>query len=105
MVRSKWERDFACWLDRNGLEWKYEPMRVMVSGCPYTPDFFVKSPFGDCYVELHRVKTVRSDDKKLAKVQAAATLLNAPLVLISEDGISMIRRQLRSPFPINVRAR
>lgn len=95
MVRSKWERDFACWLDRQCLKWQYEPVRVVVEGRPYTPDFYVLSPFGACYVELHRLTTAPRSDLKPEKMRKAAPLLEAPLILISEDGIKAIRQQLR----------
>lgn len=95
LVRSKWERDFACWLDRQCLKWLYEPVRVVVEGHPYTPDFYVLSPFGACYVELHRLTTAQRGDPKLEKMCKAAPLLDAPLILVSEDGINAIRRELR----------
>jgi len=100
MVRSKWERDFGIWLDRLGLTWTYEPLRVVVDGRPYTPDFLVGSPFGPCYVEVHRVVTAPKDDQKLTKMQAAAPFLAHPLVLVAEAGIAAIRKQLR--FPLGV---
>jgi DNA-directed RNA polymerase subunit RPC12/RpoP len=95
MVRSKWERDFACWLDLKCLRWQYEPVRVVVDGHPYTPDFFVRSPFGTCYVELHRLTTAQKGDTKIEKMRKAAPLLASPLILVSEDGIKAIRQQLR----------
>jgi hypothetical protein len=95
MMRSKWERDFACWLDLMRLSWQYEPVRVVVDGHPYTPDFYVCSPFGACYVELHRLTTAPKDDTKLEKMRKAEPFLKAPLILISEDGIGRIRRRLR----------
>jgi hypothetical protein len=77
------------------LKWQYEPVRVVVNGKPYTPDFFVHSPFGVCYVELHRVTTAFKGDSKIEKMCKASPFLDASLILVSEDGIKAIRRQLR----------
>ena len=99
MVRSKWEADFALWLDRQGLVWIYEPLRVVVNGRPYTPDFFVSFPFGDRYVEVHWVTPLRPEDQKLEKMRAAGPLLNAPIVLVDFDGIKRVRQQLRCESP------
>ena len=97
MMRSKWERDFALWLDRHGVEWRYEPLRIVVDGHPYTPDFFVQSPLGDCYVELHRVATAKVGDTKTIRLEAARKVLSYPVVLIEETGIGAIRQMLRKP--------
>lgn len=99
MVRSKWERDFGIWLDHLGLEWVYEPVRVIVDGRPYTPDFLVSSPFGPCYVEVHRLETAPMGDTKLRKIAAAAPLLRYPVVLVSETEIYAIRKHLRCIRP------
>jgi hypothetical protein len=96
MFRSKWERDVALWMDRNNLEWTYEPLRVVVEGHPYTPDFFVRSPMGDCYVEVHRVSTAQKGDTKLIRLEAAREVLSCPIVLIEETGMASIRKMLRS---------
>jgi len=95
LVRSKWERDFAIWLDLMGVRWEYEPLRVVVEGRPYTPDFSVWSPFGKCYIEIHRVCTARSGDTKLEKMNNARSSLDAPLILISEVGVASVRSQIR----------
>ena len=96
MVRSKWEKNFCRWLDTAHANWTYEPCRVVVGGCPYTPDFLVESANGGrWYVELHRLDNPRPGDSKIQKMSSASTLFDAPLVLISEAGMEKIRQQLR----------
>lgn len=97
-VRSQWELAFAALLDARSLKWKYEPMTFSIGDSLYTPDFFVESPLGDCYVELHRMKQVRpGDERKVAKIIRATMDIphktGAPLVVIEETSMRDIRRE------------
>jgi hypothetical protein len=96
MVRSYWERDFAMWLDEANLDWAYEPVRVVVDGKPYTPDFVVILPTGRAYIELHRVQRPAPGDTKVAKMTKAAPKLDAPLLLLGGVEIAAVREQLRA---------
>lgn len=49
-MRSSWEIEVACWLDKLGLNWLYEPKTFLTSKGKYTPDFYLPE-FG-CYVEV-----------------------------------------------------
>lgn len=53
LLRSTWEASFCELLDALDLEWDYEPSTFLINGKNYTPDFFVYTPLGRCYVELH----------------------------------------------------
>ena len=100
--RSKWERDFATFLDQAGSAWKYEPERFVLSdGSAYTPDFFVSSPFGDCYVELHRMKAIKpGDERKVSRLRLAesefATRFGIPLVLLGDDEVYSMQKTLHA---------
>lgn len=66
-MRSGWEVKFADWLDRNGIEWQYEPKHFPVgkgpwSGMNYTPDFYL--PNWDLYIEL-KGWLRKADEKRL----------------------------------------
>ena len=99
--RSSWEADWAKWFDYLGLEWKYEPKRFDLGPHRlgvYTPDFHVQTPFGACYVEAHRMETIRpGDEKKVAKLKkiAAEGILDLPLVLMGESQIKGMRKAMR----------
>ena len=41
-MRSSWEVVFAKWLNKNKLEWKYEPKIFQCKTIKYIPDFYVK---------------------------------------------------------------
>ena len=50
-LRSSWELSFAKYLDREKINWKYEPKRFKLrSGRTYCPDFFL--PKYDKYIEI-----------------------------------------------------
>jgi len=50
-VRSRWEAAFIKdYLERNNLEWEYEPERFDVDGRGYRPDFYIKTL--DMWVEV-----------------------------------------------------
>jgi hypothetical protein len=51
MFRSTWEKQFADYLNAQGVEWSYEPEAIRCGSLgTYTPDFFVK-PWG-CFIEV-----------------------------------------------------
>ena len=99
--RSSWEADWAKWFDYLGLDWQYEPKRFDLGPHHlgvYTPDFHVQTPFGACYVEAHRMETIRpGDEKKVAKLKkiAAEGILDLPLVLMGESQIKGMRRAMK----------
>lgn len=99
-LRSLWELDFARFIDARGLRWEYEPRRFILSnGRPYTPDFFVESPLGPCYVELHRVEHIKpGDEEKAHRLRMAAVEIIqqtlAPLVLFGESAVARMRRHI-----------
>jgi hypothetical protein len=95
LMRSKWETDFALLLDRCGLIWQYEPTHIIMGNQAYTPDFLVSFPFGECYVELHRVLTAKANDPKFAKMSLARSKLTKPLLLLGELEVARIRKQLK----------
>lgn len=96
--RSKWERDFAQWADSCGLRWEYEPKRFILSnGDQYTPDFLAHTASGPCYVELHRILSIRpGDEKKIAKLYQARGELNYPLILLGERDVYAMRKYLKA---------
>lgn len=67
-----------------------------LSGARYTPDFEVEFPFATCYVEVHRVVTRESNDRKFYKMAMTRRRLGQPLLLVGEAEINEIRKQLRS---------
>lgn len=97
--RSLWERDFARLLDGMTLTWRYEPCKFkLLDGRSYTPDFYVVSPLGPCYVELHR-SNGNMTDRKLDRIPIAAAhialVTGLSLVWLNEEGIKSIRQLLR----------
>lgn len=42
-MRSRLEAGFAAWLDRQNLEWQYEPQTFATQRGQYLPDFFVSN--------------------------------------------------------------
>lgn len=95
MMRSKWERDFALWLDRQGLVWEYEPQRFVVEGRPYTPDFRVHFAEGAQYVEIHRTDLVALGDTKMEKMLRVKEVLGLSILHVGEDGIKALKKLLR----------
>lgn len=101
LFRSKWERDFAAWLDVLGASWAYEPRRFTLSdGRAYTPDFRVGTPFGECFVELHRIDPPKPGDSKIAKLALAGRELpaldgGAPFVVLGESDVAAFRSAMR----------
>lgn len=57
LFKSTWERSYAQRVDSLGLGWDYEPKSFRITGVEghrsYTPDFLVKFPEGECFVEVH----------------------------------------------------
>lgn len=50
LMRSKWEVAYAEWMDRQNIDWQYEPRWFNLGGTSYTPDFYL--PAEDRYVEI-----------------------------------------------------
>lgn len=55
LMRSRWEVAYAEYLDRQGIEWQYEPRWFNIGGgewcgATYTPDFYL--PASDEYIEI-----------------------------------------------------
>jgi predicted nuclease of restriction endonuclease-like RecB superfamily len=94
-MRSTWEVAFAERLDVLGCAWKYEPQQFdLGDGRLYTPDFWVRSPLGEAYVEVHRFERVKpGDEKKITKIHFARGVLPLPLVLIGDSDIARIKRE------------
>lgn len=113
--RSKWELDFAKRLDQLEVWWVYEPQKFDVAGRPYTPDFFVHTPFGRCYVELHRmIAVLPGDDAKVARLAGLSVVgINGiPLIVLDDYDVRDVRkaltrhaRQLRKQIHDDDRAR
>ena len=89
--RSQWERQFAELLDLLDLEWKYEPETfALATGERYTPDFFVRTPLGPCFVEIHVMYSMhRVYGAKASKIRRllprfASLSEGVPLVLLNE---------------------
>jgi hypothetical protein len=98
-MRSMWEVNFATLLDRMALEWKYEPKRIAHMDGTYTPDFLVTTPFGKCYVELHRVESVMPGDEDkvdLLKFLERNSCGGIPLVLLGETFAASLPRLIRA---------
>ncbi len=49
-MRSTWEVDYAKWLDKKKIEWKYEPKYFDLKTASYTPDFYL--PKTNEYIEI-----------------------------------------------------
>jgi hypothetical protein len=64
IYRSKLEADFAYFLDKNGLNWFYEPMNYLLSnGKHYIPDFYI--PELKLWVECRGYYSKESSEKVL----------------------------------------
>ena len=92
--RSRWERAFAICIEELGCSFSYEPERIRLSnGDTYTPDFLVETPFGPCFVEIHRVeKPMPHDMKKIARIRLAETdipkLVGVPFFVYGETAMT-----------------
>lgn len=62
LMRSRWEVAYAEWLDRQGIDWQYEPRWFNLGGTSYTPDFYL--PTEDRYVEI-KGRMTEENAKKL----------------------------------------
>jgi len=49
-MRSTWEVAYAKWLDKQGIEWQYEPNAFDLGKTTYTPDFYL--PKTDEWIEI-----------------------------------------------------
>lgn len=104
--RSLWERDFAIYLDLLHISWSYEPTRIKLSnGDTYLPDFYVVSPFGPCYIELHQMTHVRPSDvcrvETILKAQKEMiSLTGIPLLVFSNVTVARITYRVRKAFGI-----
>ena len=100
-LRSGWERLFARWLDERELAWRYEPRTFVLSdGRRYTPDFWVRSPLGDCYVEIHRIDHPDPRDgdriRVILRAQAELPRLDGlPLIVLGERELRLVARDVR----------
>lgn len=100
-MRSKWEVDFATLCCHLRLTWKYEPRTfVLDDGSRYTPDFYVTTPLGPCYVELHAmdgawVDDGASADKRRRAVSQILAQTGIPLVILDERAVTAIQRRVR----------
>lgn len=87
LLRSTWEVRFCELLDALELEWDYEPSTFLINGKNYTPDFFVYTPLGGCYVELHVMggNWRTHNNEKIRTAQRAIPLgCGWPLVVLDE---------------------
>jgi hypothetical protein len=64
LMRSTWEAAYAKWLDKQGIQWQYEPKTFDLGKTTYTPDFYL--PETDTYVEIKG--RWRDDAKKKFKM-------------------------------------
>lgn len=62
LMRSKWEVAYAEWLDKQGINWQYEPRWFNLGRTSYTPDFYL--PAEDRYVEI-KGRMTEENAKKL----------------------------------------
>lgn len=62
LMRSKWEVAYAEWLDKQNIDWQYEPRWFNLGGTSYTPDFYL--PAEDQYVEI-KGRMTEENAKKL----------------------------------------
>ena len=86
-MRSSWELRFACWLDKQGIAWTYEPQFKLSSGHVYMPDFQLASSdiieikgymredakakwdiFCAEYPEINKILLMKEDLKKLGVI-------------------------------------
>ena len=49
-LRSSYEVAYAKYLDKNGIQWEYEPTSFDLGDCTYAPDFYL--PALDLYIEV-----------------------------------------------------
>jgi len=96
--RSSWEEILARYFDSLGVSWQFEPKRFKLScGSSYLPDFLIHTPFGDCFVEAHRIRRVKPDDEDKVDLLhriVEENLLPHPLILLGEREIIHIRQRL-----------
>jgi hypothetical protein len=89
ILKSKWERDFAVWLDSLLLDWDYEPVAIdLQNGHRYFPDFWIEQ--WKCFIEI------KGRDWGLHKVQRAIELGWKIEVLRSVSAMAL--RQLAAQF-------
>lgn len=66
LMRSRWEVAYARYLDRQNIDWQYEPRWFVIgtgewNGHSYTPDFYL--PITDEYIEIKGRMTVENAKK------------------------------------------
>jgi hypothetical protein len=85
---SKWEVLFAELLDRAGLTWDYEPVRIILPDGPtYIPDFRVHGPGGPLYEikgrkredAMRKIEQARAIGYDVITLESPAAIFNCPL--------------------------
>lgn len=60
-MRSGWEIGYAKYLDKNNIEWIYEPKHFKLDKTTYTPDFYL--PESNVYIEIKGYMTEKALNK------------------------------------------
>ena len=70
-MRSRLEARFAQYLDKGDLDWVYEPRAYAGKGGQYLPDFLIREPRLNIFVELKP----DTDDNKIENAERLAKLM------------------------------
>lgn len=101
-MRSQWEVTFARFCHIFGVPWEYEPCTFFLAeNVWYTPDFYVETPFGPCFIEIHGRFYNAKEAKKYHRIQLAkkdiSILFNgAPLLLLGGKEMRKMQKRIEN---------
>lgn len=88
-MRSTWEVAYADYLDRNNIDWQYEPQTFLLDdGSAYTPDFFI--PQENEYIEIKGWMT-ESHRRKIHQFQVHHKLTVLQKQELKSMGIDLLK--------------
>lgn len=90
-VRSRWEANFARILKFNSIKYTYEPKKLFLGNCFYTPDFYL-SDF-DVYIEIIGYL---SPEKEYKLRQISGLYPKFSLFILDEEGYRMLEGKYKT---------
>jgi len=97
-MRSRWEVAYAKYLDKNKIQWSYEPETfILKSGTAYTPDFLILKT--NTYVEI-KGWLKDSDIVKMKEFQKENKLLILQKKQLEELGVDLKKSFIGAPRPM-----
>lgn len=85
--RSRLEARFAVFFTKTGWEWQYEPEGYQLPSGFYLPDFWVKMPDGDRFVE---VKQFDPTDLERTKAQELANCSGHNVTILTHQYLAFL---------------